>query len=182
MSLQFVPIARLVSIPALLINFKRNPTHWETTSCACRPRTGSDYALDCSLASRIRYLRIDTCNCLRSTHSRSLNNRTMSIQKETKTWRSIRKCWEPWDVRGGGLHRVIKVKRKFGAVWLRFEEVVRRWSSRKIFQFLRKDVLCEEIWGWFLENIYEIDKTRQYQFWNNVRIVIFVQNLTKLII
>lgn len=74
---------RLVSIPVLLINFKsmRNPTHWETTSCACRPRPGSDYALDCSLASRIRYLRIDTCNCLRSTHSRSLNNRAMSIQK-----------------------------------------------------------------------------------------------------
>lgn len=180
MSLQFVPIARLVSIPALLINFKRNPTHWETTSCACRPRAGSDYALDCSLASRIRYLRIDTCNCLRSTHSRSLNNRTMSIQKETKTWRSIRKCWEPWDVRGGGLHRVIKVKRKFGAVWLRFEEV-EDGVRGKYFSFCER-MFCEEIWRWFLENIYEIDKTRQYQFWNNVRIVIFVQNLTKLII
>lgn len=57
---------------------------------------------------------------------------------------------------------MIKIKRKFGAVSLRFEEV-EDGVRGKYFSFCER-MFCEEIWRWFLENIYEIDKTRQYQF------------------
>lgn len=88
MSLQFVRIASiLVSISVLLINF-------ESKSHTLGPPPGREQ-IGLRFRSSGSKCNIDTCNCLRSTHQNWLNNRRMSIEKETKhRLRGIRKCWE----------------------------------------------------------------------------------------